>query len=136
MMDIFERIKKFNLPIGQYAVFGSALMDVWGLRKANDLDIIVTPELYQQLKEEGWEERQGNGFSILRKEDADVTTVQEKATDGDYFPDRLQLIREAIIINGVPFVKVEEVIACKRAYDRPKDLNDIKLLEEYLAGNS
>ena len=46
-MDIFARIKKFNLPRGEYAVFGSALLDVWGIRRAADLDIIATPELFE-----------------------------------------------------------------------------------------
>lgn len=132
-MDIFSRVRKFGLPAGQYAVFGSALLDVWGLRKANDLDIIVTPELYVQLKESGWEERQGNGFTLLSKEDADVTTVQDGPTNGDYYPNRLQLIRNAIEINGIPFVRIEEVVACKTAYNRPKDLEDIRLIKEYLS---
>lgn len=134
-MKISERVKKFNLPPGQYAVFGSALLDVWGLRTANDLDIIVTPELYEQLKNDGWEEHQGNGFTYLSREDANVTTVQDKPTDGDYNPDRLQLIREAIIIEDTPFVKIEEVIACKTAYNRLKDLEDIKLIKDHLKKN-
>jgi hypothetical protein len=132
IMDIFERINKFNLPKGHYAVFGSALLDVWNLRSANDLDIIVTPHLYEQLKKDGWEEKLAHGFMMLSKDDANVTTVQDKPTDGDYNPDRLQLIREAIEINGIPFVKVEEVIACKTAYNREKDLRDIKMLKDYL----
>ena len=74
-----------------------------------------------------------NGFEILKKGDADVTTVQDKPTDGSYCPDRVQLIKDAQIINGVPFVRIEEVIACKKDYDRPKDREDIKNLEEYLA---
>lgn len=131
-MEIFERIKKFNLPVGEYAVFGSSLLDVWGLRRAQDLDIIVTPELFEKLKKEGWEEIQANGFTILRKDEADVTTIQQKPTNGDYFPDRLQLIKEAVIIEGLPFVKIEEVIACKTAYNRPKDIEDIKLIKDYL----
>src|SRR3989344_3939178 len=107
-MDIFDRVKKFNLPMGEYAVFGSSLLDVWGIRKANDLDIIATPELYNHLKEEGWEEQQAHGFKMLVKDDANVSTVQDKPTDGSYCPDRLQLIKDAVVINGVPFVRVEE----------------------------
>jgi len=131
-MNIFERVKRFNLPFGQYAVFGSALLDVWGIRKANDLDIITTPELYDKLKEEGWEEKQGNGFTFLVKDDANITTVQNRPTDGDYFPNRIKLIKDAIIINRITFVKIEEVIACKRAYNRPKDLEDIRKIESYI----
>ena len=131
-MIIFDRIKKFNLPMGEYAVFGSALLDVWGIRKAADLDIIATPELYDQLKSDGWEEKQANGFPMLSKDDANVTTIQDRPTDGSYCPDRLQLIKDATLIEGVPFVRVEEVIACKKAYNRPKDIADIAALEKYM----
>lgn len=131
-MNIFERVKKFNLLVGEYAVFGSALLDVWGIRKAQDLDIIATPELYSKLKESGWEEKQAHGFTMLIKDDANVTTVQNKPTDGDYFPDRSKLIKEAVIINGVPFVRIEEVIACKKSYNRPKDIKDIEEIIRYI----
>ncbi len=131
-MNIFDRVKKFNLPLGQYAVFGSALLEVWGIRPAADLDIIATPELYEKLKKDGWAEKQAHGFPMLIQGEANVTTLQDKPTDGDYFPDRFQLIKDAVNINGVPFVRVEEVLACKRSYNRPKDLKDIAALEEYL----
>lgn len=130
--DIFERIRRLNLPMGEYAVFGSALLDAWELRRAADLDIIVTPELFKLLEENGWEQKQAHGFSLLRRGEADVTTVQDKPTDGNYFPDRLRLIKEATVIYGIPFVSVREVMACKKAYNRPKDRRDILLLEEYL----
>lgn len=131
-MDIFERVKKFNLPVGEYAVFGSSLLDVWGIRKANDLDIIATPKLYEKLKKEGWEEKQAHGFTMLVKDDANISTFQNKPTDGSYCPNRLQLIKDAVIINDVPFVRIEEVLACKKDYNRPKDLEDIKAIENYL----
>jgi len=131
-MDIFERVKKFSLPLGQYAVFGSSLLDVWGIRKSNDLDIIVIPELYDQLKKDGWQEKKANGFMMLLKDDANVTTLQDKPTDGNYCPDRMQLIKNAVIISGVPFVRIEEVLACKKAYNRTKDHNDIVAIEDYI----
>jgi hypothetical protein len=123
------------LPIGQYAVFGSALLDIWGIRHASDLDIIVISELYKKLKRDGWEERQANGFTMLIKDDANVTTIQQKATDGDYFPDRVQLIKDAVFIRDIPFVKIEEVIECKRAYGRVKDLADIASIENYMSSH-
>lgn len=135
-MDIFERIKQFDLPLGEYAVFGSALLEVWGIRKAKDLDIIATPELFEKLKQDGtWKDDSGEGYELLTKGEADVTTVQEKPTHGDYLPDRVKLIKEAAIINGLPFVRIEEVIACKRAYNRSKDWEDIKNIENYIKLN-
>ncbi len=135
-MTIFERVKIFNLPAGEYAVFGSALLEVWGIRPAKDLDIIVTPELFAELrKDPSWVDDSGDGYDLLHKGEADVTTVQDQPTvgKGEYLPDRLRLIKEAMIINGVPFVRIEEVIACKADYGRPKDLDDIKNIESYIA---
>ena len=133
-MDIFERIKKFDLPFGEYAVFGSSLLEVFGIRKAADLDIIVTPELFEKLKNDGWEEIPANGFTILRKGEADVTTVQDKPTDGTYCPDRMKLIKNAVVIKGLPFVRIEEVIACKTDYNREKDRLDISAIQKYIEG--
>lgn len=130
--EIFRRIRKFNLPLGQYAVFGSALMDVWGIRHAADLDIIVTPGLFESLKNRCWTINQGHGFTYLSRGDVNVTTNQDQPTDGDYNPDRRRLIAEAMVIHGLPFVRIEEVIACKKAYDREKDRKDIKLIREFL----
>lgn len=131
---IFERIRRVGLPKGKYAVFGSALLDVWGIRTAKDIDIIVTPDLFESLKESGdWEVIQANGFPLLRRGDADVTTAQDAPTDGTYCPDRLRLIEEAVIIMGIPFVRIEHVIECKKAYGRPKDFVDIASIEQYIA---
>lgn len=132
-MNIFERVKKFDFSIGEYAVFGGSLLDVWGIRRANDLDIIVTPELFERLRHDStWKDDSGDGYELLTKGEADVTTVQEKPTHGTYNPDRIKLIKEATIINGVPFVRIEEVIACKKDYNRPKDWQDVASIEQYL----
>ena len=134
-LSIFERVKKFDLPLGEYAVFGSSLLDVWGIRRANDLDIIVTPELFEKLKKDDtWKDDSGPGYQLLKKGEADVTTVQDKPTvgKGNYCPDRLQLIKDAVIIHGVPFVRIEEVLACKTDYDREKDHVDIAAIKEYI----
>lgn len=84
------------------------------------------------MKNEGWEEHPYEGFSYLVKSDAGATTVQDKPTTEDYLPDRVQLRQEAAVIQGVPFVRVEEVVACKRSYGRPKDCTNITSLEKYI----
>lgn len=133
--NIFDRVRKVGLPAGEYAVFGSALMDVWGLRKSADLNIVVTPKLYNQLKKDGWEEKQHKGFKALLKGDAEVTTAQNQTDDG-YDHDVMRLIKDAVFIDGLPFVKIEEVIACKTAYDRPKDREDLVKIKEYIKKQS
>lgn len=41
-MGIFENVKKFNFPIGEYVVVGSGLLAALGLREASDVDVAVT----------------------------------------------------------------------------------------------
>ncbi len=131
--NIFERIKKFDFPSEKYAVFGSAWLDIFGIRPAMDLDIIATPELYERLRSDGWTEKQCNGFTLLTKDDANISTVQHRATNRDYCPDRMKLVREAVMLEGCPIVRIDEVIACKTAYDREKDRHDIATIKQYLA---
>ena len=46
--DEIESLKKQNLPEGEYAVFGSAVMAVRGFREAPNIDIIVTDKLWNE----------------------------------------------------------------------------------------
>ena len=46
-------LKKINLSVGQYAVFGSGPLAVRGIRPANDLDLIVKDELWRELNKKG-----------------------------------------------------------------------------------
>ncbi len=130
-MDIFERVRELNLPLGQYAVFGSGPLEAHGLRDAIDIDLLVSPALYEVLKSKGW------------KEEMVIDRNQSKLTDGEveammfwnypgYKPDEILLISEAEIINGLPFVRLKEVLAWKRVCGRVKDMADIKLIETYL----
>jgi hypothetical protein len=51
---------------------------------------------------------------------------------GNYIGDTKSLIENADIINGFPIIKLEEFIKFKRELGRPKDFDDIKLMERYL----
>jgi hypothetical protein len=51
---------------------------------------------------------------------------------GDYIGDTNKLIKEADIIGGFPFIKLEEPAKFKKELGRPKDLKDIKLINDYL----
>lgn len=128
---IFERVAELGLPLGQYAVIGSGVMAAHGIRDFKDIDLLVTPELYEELKQKGWQEKAVRpDFIVIEKGMAEASPgIMTLPT---YRPDISKLIAEADIINGIPFVKLEEVIAFKRAMGREKDFKDIELIENYL----
>lgn len=132
-MDIFKKLKELNFPFGQYVVVGGA-MAAHNIREANDLDILVTPKLYTKLLEEGYKqcfcERCLNTSRIILKKDS--VDIMPNQILGNYLGDTDSLIKNADIINGFPFIQLEEFIKFKRELGREKDFEDIKLMEEYL----
>ena len=53
IVDIFKKLKELNFPQGEYVVVGGAVT-AHGIRESKDLDILVTPTLYQQLQKQGY----------------------------------------------------------------------------------
>lgn len=132
-MKFIERVKELELPHGSYAVFGSGPMAARGLREANDIDIVVTTELFRKLKEEGVYKAESlrDRHEVLHRDD--VRLYDSWAPDSW---DIDEMIREADIIEGVPFVKIETVLEWKQIRNQDKDKIDIQLIEKYLGKKS
>lgn len=130
--ELFKKVKDLYLPIGEYALFGSVPMGVRGLRECHDIDIIVTEKLWNEYRDK-------YGWSLVK------TQHENKYSDGlrnndiemwkDWWPkwDIKKLIQGAEIIDGLPFVKLEEVLKWKKHIAREKDLKDVKIIEKFLA---
>lgn len=131
-MDISEKIKELNLPKGSYTIAGGSVLQAHGLREANDIDILVLPKLYKQIRMNGWPEQEtATGRIVL------VKGVYEIGRDWgfsrwSYSAKVTDLIKNSDIINGIPFVTLEETLRWKKSLRRRKDIPDIQLIEEYL----
>ncbi|MFC1594965.1 hypothetical protein ACFL3E_00875 [Patescibacteria group bacterium] len=126
--EFFKKLKELDLPKGKYAVFGSGPIAVRGLRESRDLDILVVQDLYNEYKNKpDWEEKTGNQDKYLEKDDIEFWY---NWSPGEWDVD--QLIKDAEIIDDLPFVKLEDVLRWKKLKGTEKDLKDIKLIEKYL----
>lgn len=129
-MTIFERAQKLNLPLGEYVVIGAGILEALGLRETNDIDVIVMPHLLEKLRESGKykeEARWGKLFLV-----GDNIDIGSKLEWENYSTTIEEAINIATIINGVPFLNLEETIKFKKAMGREKDFKDIELINEYL----
>ncbi|MDD3972991.1 MAG: hypothetical protein PHC31_13910 [Clostridia bacterium] len=132
-MNIIEKIKELNLPKDQYVVIGSGVMDILGIRRANDIDLSVTKELHQKLRETGkWEEYENYGKIFLKK---DVFEINGELNWDKYKTTTEEVIKTAFLIDGIPFMNTEELIKFKMAFGREKDFKDIELIKEYIKNN-
>jgi hypothetical protein len=123
---LFDRLRALELTPGEYAIFGSGPIAVRGLiSKLGDLDVIV--------KDATWDRVKGLGEVVRYGEDETVdlgTGLSFGRSWGYGHFDIDQLIDDAEIINGLPFVRLSAVIEFKRLAGRPKDLEHIALIEE------
>ncbi|MDX1536012.1 MAG: hypothetical protein R3346_04605 [Candidatus Spechtbacterales bacterium] len=130
-MDIIDKAKKLNLPRGKYAIFGSGPMTIYKIRDSRDVDIIVTKDLYSiiknnpEFKEKTWDD----GDRYLVK---DNIGIFHSWNYGEYRPDVDKLIDQAELVEGIPFVPLQEVLKWKKAFGREKDKKDIQLIEKYI----
>ncbi|WNV85034.1 hypothetical protein [Umezawaea sp. Da 62-37] len=129
-MDIFEQVKALELPERQYVVFGAGPLAAHGIRDTADVDLFVTTALYEELKASGWAEM-GTRSSGLHLSSG-IFETDETWVYGDYSPTVEELVEAADIIDDVPFAPLTEVLKWKRALGRPKDVQDVALIEQHL----
>jgi hypothetical protein len=128
MQELVEKLKELNLQKGKYAVFGSGPVGIRGLREIGDLDVIIKEDIFNDFRKrpDFKLNKKKSGNEYLEK---DGIEFYKNWHPGDWDIDKL--IQEAEIIDGLPFVKLEEVLKWKQLKRREKDIKDIELIENY-----
>ena len=128
MSALLAQLKALQLPKDEYVVIGSGLLDALGLRTSHDLDLVVSPELFQTLRASG------------------MYTIEKKYTDEVLLHDTVEIWRDwkadagfetllnsSIEVEGEKFAHPDIIIKRKTERNAPKDIEDIRLLKEYFA---
>jgi hypothetical protein len=127
--ELFQRVKELNLPIGEYAIFGSGPMGIRNLREMHDIDLIVSDRIFNEYSnKQEWRIKEIYGYRDWLKND---NLEIEMGRDWHEGWDVEGMIREAEIIDGLPFVKLEYLIKWKSFFGREKDLKDVELIKKY-----
>lgn len=128
---LIELVKQERFPDGSFVIFGSGPLALAGIRPVMDIDIVVTDDLYKDLKRRGWREKIGlNGDKMICH---DVFEASTSWQFGEYRPSFDELLACAERIDGVTFLPLGEVKKWKLAMNRDKDHEDILLIDKYLA---
>ncbi len=130
-MDIFERIKELNLPKGEYMICGSAILAVLGIREAKDIDILVSPKLFEELENKhGWFRHPKYNDSLEHPEHIAGAKANLDFMKENYTLD--EALSQAEVINDIPFMNLQVLVEAKKQLGREKDLKDIELIEKFL----
>ena len=122
---LLNKVKKLNLPKDKFAVFGSGPLAVRGIRDINDIDLIVKPELwYELIKKYPVTDKYGGIIEI-----GEIEIFKDWKP---WFDDVDELIDSADIFEGIRFVKLKYLLEWKKAFNRPKDKKDVKIIKQLI----
>ena len=122
-------LRSLRLPSNKILIVGSGTLALLGLKPNDDLDVWVTNDVYNSLKNnKKLHPVQQHGRLFYNTKDNSIEISNEMPCTKGRVEDYL---KRAIVIYGFHFKSVDDVIAWKKCMGRPKDLQHIKLLEKY-----
>jgi hypothetical protein len=138
--EVINKVKALNLPLGEYIVIGGSCLAIKEIRESKDIDILITPELFEELQSKGWEvdaefEKKWDRKRLVRSPYELYTTIYIEQED-KHIPAR-ELIAGAEYYEGFPFLPLKQFLSFKRSnLNRPKDIADVALIEDYISKNT
>ena len=121
-----EELTALNLSKGEYAITGSGPLAIRNIRIADDIDVMVKPNLWNKLsiKYTPYDKQHIKIGNIeIWRDFINLTSIMDKVIDS------------ATLIEGFPFVSIESTLSWKRYLNREKDQKDIILIEDYLSNH-
>ena len=117
--ELIKLIENLNLPKDEYYILSSGVLVLYGLRDlAGDLDLCVSEELFNSLKEKyNIKEEDKNSCGFYKLNDLVEVVVENKKNFTRDFKD------------GYPVETLERILKFKKKVNRPKDQRDIIKLE-------
>lgn len=128
-------LKKLKLTPENCIVIGSGILQALGIRKSKDIDVVVKQDTYNTLKKT-------NQFAIKKNHGREILNdgLFEIGTDWFVFGKSYKyndLLKVSEVIDGVRYNNLDFLLSVKKNWvsnkiSRPKDIKDIKLMEEYI----
>lgn len=126
-LELLDQLRALSLPGTDYAIFGSGPLLVRGIvDTVGDLDVVCRGEAWVAARASATAERVQEGVTVVS-----IGPISFGTSWGLGRFDVDRLINEAEEIDGLPFVRLEHVVAYKLAAGRPKDLAHLQLIEEW-----
>jgi len=118
-----QELDELNLPKKDYAITGSGPLAIRGLRKANDVDVVVRQALWKSLLKKfvPYDEKHIRVGNIEMW--GDFINLTHRLDD---------VIDSSETIDGYPFVTLQDTLSWKMFLNREKDQKDIMMIKKLL----
>lgn len=128
-----KKLKKLNLPSSNFVIVGSGPLAIKGIRDSKDLDIIVTPPLWNELIKKYKVSKNEWGVEILSINDfIEILNPKDSLFGNSKVVPVDDIFKNADVIYGIKFINLEHLKKIKVSMGREKDLDDVRLIDQYL----
>lgn len=129
MHPYIRELIELDLPLGDWALFGSGplLLRGW-IDEIGDLDVLSRGPAWDKAKDVGT-------ITFLPEDGNEIVEIGNRITVGHNWPYGLfridELIDTAEILDGIPCVRLEHIVAYKELFGRPKDRKHLSIIEAH-----
>ena len=129
-----ERVKELGLPLDRIIIIGSGILDQLGIRQSADIDVAAGRAVLEKIaRSDGWVEKlDKNQRQYLVKHDGSVEIWDGWEIDGRIV-EYDELLDYAVEYDGVKFVSLDFLRRWKNWRGREKDIQDVRLIDEWRA---
>lgn len=129
-----ERVKELGLPLDQMIIIGSGILDQLGIRQSADIDVATNRETLEEIaRSDGWVEKlDKNQRQYLVKHDGSAEIWDGWEIDGRIV-EYDELLGYAVEYDDVKFVNLDFLRRWKSWRGREKDIQDVRLIDEWRA---
>ena len=134
-MNIKLKTEGIGLTSNNAVIIGSGILNALGLRPSKDIDVIVTEEKYKELSvDPNLKKGEIRGKEVLKDDLFEIGISWSVLSKTWSFND---LIGQSVIIDGIRYITIQFLLSVKKSWltngeSRDKDIEDIKLIENYL----
>ena len=124
-LRFMDSLKELNIPKEDFVIYGSAPMVLRGLKeKNNDLDVLVTDNLWEKLSVKY--PNNINGDYI------DINGVSFTRSNMDFLGKTEDVIKKSDVIDGYHILSLAETKRWKEKLGSERHLKDARVIENYL----
>lgn len=134
-MNIKNELKKIGLSPDNSVVIGSGILSALGIRKSKDIDVVVDENAYLRLSSDSrFKKSENHGREVLVDDLFEIGTSWGVLGKSWEFQDFLD---KSVVINDIRYIIIQFLLDIKKSWlldkdVRQKDIDDIKLIEDYL----